>query len=292
MNWTNNNRGLACTAFFLMFLAVPSWMQATENPHLDNISRALDASAYTSRERSDINARAVAAVNAGMPADDAEIVITRGLSRNTDADMIIRLLAICVTAMQEGLPVGPVLDRIEQGLSKGVPEERIAAASERLVETLRTARPLVDRLIRDGLKPARNSERDEATASTARALEKSIPADALREMGATIRAQGGSLRLFARAADTQAYFAARGMSVQTATHLVRKAVAQGSTGQHLDAMVRRMDAELKKGTRVEDAATMMGRDDTGRDSGRGDLRQEMRTDHGRGAGGGMGGRGR
>jgi hypothetical protein len=292
MNRTGIIRGSARAAMLVIFLAMSSWTQATEHPHLDNISRALGASAYTSRERSDLYARAVAAITAGMPADDAEIVITRGLDRKADADTIIRFLAICVTAMQEGLPVAPVLDRIEQGLSKGVPAERITAASERLVETLRTARPLVDKLIHEGLQPVRNPERDEATASAARALERSIPADALREMGAAIRAQGGSLQLFSRTADTEAYFAARGMPARTAAHLVRKAIDRGYTGRQLDAMVRRLDTELKKGTRVEDAAAMMDRDVTGRESGRGDLRQEMRTDHGRSAGSGMGGRGR
>jgi hypothetical protein len=290
----NINRGLEGIAFFLFLITMPSRIHAAENPHLDNISRALGASALPRIEQNDVKAGAAAAVGAGLPAEDVEIVVTRSLNRGTDAGTISRFLATSVSAKKEGLPVGPVLDRIEQGLSKGVPAVQIAEASERLTEKLRTARPLVDKLIRDGLRPGRNAERDEAMVSTARALEKSIPEETIKGIGAAAWGRRGSLQLFTRAVDTASYFTVRGMSAQTASNLVQNAVEKGYNEKHLDSMVRRLDTEMKKGTRAEDAAAKMDREDMrdARGLGREDMRQDMKTDRSRGAGSGMGGRGR
>jgi hypothetical protein len=105
-----------------------------------------------------------------------------------------------------------VLDRIEQGLSKGVPPERIAAASGQLVEKLAAAKPLVDALTQGGVKSGPGAERDAAIASAARALEKSIPAEDVKEMGSAVRAKGAGLPLFTSAVDAATYFTGRGMS--------------------------------------------------------------------------------
>ena len=294
MTMTNIKQRFGGIAFLLLLISIPSWMFAAENPHLDNISRALEASTLPRAEQAEVKAGAAAAIRAGVPAEDVEIVVSRSLGRGADAGTINRFLTTSVSVKKEGLPVGPVLDRIEQGLSKGVPTKRVADASERFAEKLGAARTLVETLIQGGMAPWRGTERDEAMVSGARALDKSIPEEAINGIGAAVRGRRGSWPLFTRAMDTASYFAARGMSVQTASHLVRNAVEKGYSEKDLDAMVRSLDAEIKKGTRVEDVAAKMAREDMRDARGivREDIRQDMKTDHSRGAGSGVGGRGR
>ncbi len=298
MKKTKNMLGFAARALLLMLLVPSTVMFAAEDRHLDNVRRVLEASTFPRTTQIEVNARAAAAMNAGVPAEDVEIIVSRAVARGADAGAINLFLDTGLTMKKEGLPVRPVLDRIEQGLSKGVPTERIAAASQRLAQKIAAAQPLVDTLIRNGMTPRRDNEREAAIASAARALEKSMSARDIETIGASVRTKGGSLMLFAGAMDTATYFAASGVSPKTAMRLVRDAVEKGSSERDLGAMVRRMDDEMKQGTRAEDIADKMERGnmrgEQGRDHGmeRQDMRQEMQIDHGgRGPGSGKGGRG-
>lgn len=290
--------GFAGRALLLMLLVPSSGTFAAENRHLDNVRRVLEASTFPRAAQVEVNTRAAAAMRAGVPAEDVEIIVSRAVGHGADAGAINRLLDIGMSVKKEGLPVRPVLDRIEQGLSKGVQTERIIAASQRLAQKIAAAQPLVDTLIRKGMTSRRGNEREAAIASAARALEKSMNARDIEEMGASVRAKGGSLMLFAGAMDTATYFTASGVSPKTAMRLVRDAVEKGSSERDLGAMVRRMDDEMKQGTRAEEAADKMERGniqgDHGMDRGmeRQDMRQEMKIDHGgKGPSSGKGGRG-
>jgi hypothetical protein len=285
-------------ALLLVFLAGTSGALGAESGHQDAIQRALASSTLSPADRAVVRSRAVAAMNAGVPAEDVEIIVSRSLARGADAKAVNRFLDISVSAKRSGLPIGPVVDRIEQGLSKGVPTERIAAASERLTEKLMAAQPMVDALIRDGMTPRRSAEREEAIEATARALEKSIAPEAVKDMGAAVRGKGGSLTLFTSAVDTATYFAGRGMSSKTASRLVQSAVEKGSSGRDLNTMTRRMAEEMKQGAKPEDVAAKMEHENKSMNDERSmerhqDMHKEMRNDHGGGESGpsGMGGMG-
>lgn len=279
-----------------IFLAVFAWTTgayAAGNGSTDTIRNALETSTLSRSEQAAVQSKAEAALQAGVPADDVSIIVTRAVNRGADAGTISRLLDAGLAAKKEGLPVGPVTDRIEQGLSKGVPPDRIAAASERLVEKLRQAQPIVDGLVRGGLKQGHGNERNEAIQAAARALEQSIPAAAVEGMGSAVRSRQGSLRLFTRALDTAAYFTGSGMSPKTATQLVSHAVERGYSERDMDGMVRRVAAEMRRGLKAEDAASRMERE--GMQGGRGmesqDMQREMMNKSGGGTAPGMGGMG-
>jgi len=180
----------AGTLVLLVVLVQPNWVMGAESGQTDQIKQALDASALPQTGKAEVNARAAAAIKAGVPAEDVEVIVVRALGRNADADTINRFLDAGISVKQKNLPAGPVLDRIEQGLSKGVPPERIAAASGQLVEKLFAARPLVDALIQGGVKSGGGAERDASIAAAARALEKSIPTEEVEGIGLAVREKG------------------------------------------------------------------------------------------------------
>jgi hypothetical protein len=263
----------------LLLLAQPSWTFAADNSRLESINRILQSSSLSKSEQTDMHARAAAAINAGVPAEDVEIIVSRSVRRGANASTINRFLDTGISTRQKGLPVTPVLDRIEQGLSKGVPLDRIATAAQQLASKIATAQPIVDDLIRGGVKPKQRNEREAAIEATARALEKSVPPEDLKKMGDAVRERKGPLPLFTSAANTAAYFAGSGMSAKTSSGLVQNAVENDYSERDLDSMARQISDQMMRGMRPEDAAMQMQRQ--GMQGGRG----------GMGPGSGMGGMG-
>jgi hypothetical protein len=294
MKNTNTIEQSRWLAALVLLLGLTSWAHGADNPNLETIRRALAASSLTQADQAEVRARAMNAINAGVPAEDVGIIVQQAVNHGAEAGTIGRFLDTGAAVKKEGLPVNVILDRIEQGLAKRVPSERIAQASEQLAQKLAAARPLVDGIIKDGMTARKSSEREDAIGAAARALEKSIPPEAVQEIGIAVREKGGSLPLFTRSMDAAAYFTGSGMSSKTASNLVRHALEAGYSERDLDGMVKQVDAELRKGAKAEDAASKMERDTLQGERGRGrqDMRQDRMPDHGRGAGSGMGGRGR
>jgi hypothetical protein len=270
----------------LLLFALPLRTFAAEERRLDAVNGILQSSSLSKQEQADVHAKAAVAISGGVPAEDVEIIVSRAVQRGADAGIINRFLDISLTTKLQGLPAGAVLDRIEQGLSKGVPLERIAAASQQLAGKIAVAQPIVDDLVRGGVKARGKAEREAAIEAAARALEKSIPPEDLRGMGAAVHDRKGPLQLFTSAANTAAYFAGSGMSVKTSSHLVRNAVEQGYSERDLDGMVKQMADKMMRGTRAEDAATQMERE--GMQGGRAMEQQEMGGGRGMGSGSGRG----
>ena len=256
----------------LLFLALPLQAFAGESTNLDAINGLLQSSSLSKPEQAEVRTRAADAVNNGIPGDDVEIIVSRAVKRGADAGTINGFIDTVLSAKKAGLPTDPVLDRIEQGLSKGVPPGRIDAASRQLAEKLAIAQPLVDELIRNGVKPRGKAERVDAIEATARALEKSLSADDIRGMGASVQNRKGTMPLFTSAVNTSAYFAGSGMSAKTATRIVRDAVASGYSERDLDGMVRRTAEEMRRGKSAEDAGLGMERGNM--DGGRGGMEQQ------------------
>ena len=270
----------------LILLALPSWTFAADNGRLDSISRILQSSSLSKAEQADVHARSAAAINAGVPAEDVEIIVSRSVRRGADAGTINRFLDTGISTRQKGLPVAPVLDRIEQGLSKGVPPDRIATASQQLASKIAAAQPIVDDLIRSGVKPKQRNEREAAIEATARALEKSVAPEDLKKMGDAVRERKGPLPLFTSAANTASYFAGSGMSAKTSSHLVQNAIENGYSERDMDGMAKQISDQMMRGTRAEDAAMQMERQ--GMQGGQGG-RGGMGPGSGMGGMGGMGG---
>ena len=294
---------LASTGILILLLFnSPSLVLAAEDRHAVAIDRALRTSSLSRTEQAEVQARAASAIGAGVPAEDVEVIVSRATARGMDAGTINRFLDLGASAKKEGLPAGPVLDRIEQGLSKGVPAERIHAATERLEQKLAEARPVVDGFIKSGMRSRGIAERDAAITSAARALEKNMTRTDIESIGSAVQGKKGSLALFAGAVETAAYFTGSGMSPKSASHLVGNAVVKGYSSRDLDSLVKRMDSEMKRGAKADDIAAKMEREGMQgeREMERQEMQQEMKGGHGTGGGssgmggmgGGMGGRGR
>jgi hypothetical protein len=194
------------------------------------------------------------AVAAGVPADDAAIIAVRSAERGESAAAVWCLDAVA-RLKQQGLPVRLALDRIEQGLAKGVPGERIKSMVERLSGHMAEARPMAEDLAGRGVLAA--GQKDSATEAIARAYEKSVPAEAVAAAGDLVRKQKGSADLFNRSVDTMTTFAGSGMPAAEASRLVQRGLERGYSERDLSAMERYMAEELRKNRPIRDIVSGM-----------------------------------
>src|SRR5207244_3002080 len=79
-------------------------------------------------------------------------LIQRGVARGIQPAELVSLLEVVARAKRQDLPVGPVLDKVKEGLAKRVPAVRIAGVASRLSGELAMSRDLVRRAERDGIR--------------------------------------------------------------------------------------------------------------------------------------------
>jgi uncharacterized protein YoaH (UPF0181 family) len=218
----------------------------------DQIKSSIERSQLSSADKAELLDAAGRALQAGIPADDVEIIITRGRERRVDVETTRKLLDTVVKVREQGLPMRPVLNRIEQGLSKGVPPERISAASERLAEKMAEAEPIVGGLVRGGVKAESGRDREYAIETVARALEKSVSKDAITGAGERVKERRGSVALFDKAVHTMTNLMDSGMSSGSASRIVHEAVKKGFSEKDLTRMERDVVEGLKRGKQMDD----------------------------------------
>ncbi len=198
--------------------------------------------------------RATDAVRAGVPSPDVAVIVDRGLARKTDGKELGEYLGEAVKAKEKGLPVRPVLDRIEQGLSKGVPPARISAATRRFVVNLSTADQLVDSLAG---KAGRQQGKAAAVPAVARALERSVPEETIRQIGRKSISGGASLSRFGAAVDTMTFFVESGMSVDQARGMIDKAIGKGYSENEMFMMQKDMSDMMRRNSNMNEVMRNM-----------------------------------
>lgn len=252
-----------------------------------SIDGAIGRSTLSPAEKDSLASGARQAIRSGIPAADVEAVVSRGIERGVGAAGIAELLDIAVTAQNAGVPAQPLLNRIEQGLAKQVPQERIAAAVKRLAGHLAAARPVVDGLVGKGVSAGSATERETAMETVARAFERSLSADAVSDISGRIVQQKGTLSLFERAVGAITGMVELGVPAEPAARLVQQGLDRGYSEKDFDRMERQVAESIRGGKSADDALKAL-RDDRGRDRSddrRGGAREsgpERRGDAGRG----------
>jgi len=76
------------------------------------------------------------------------------------AQTMLRLQNRVMTAAREGLPVEPVMAKIQEGRTKGVPDPLLEKACERMENHVRTAHQIMTRAIDEGFEPPKNQTQE------------------------------------------------------------------------------------------------------------------------------------
>ena len=224
----------------------------TAGADLDEIKVSIEKAPLPQEKRTSLLKRASDAVNAGIPPADVAVIVKRGLARGVESKTIEELIAIPVSAREQNLPVRPVLDRVQQGLSKGVPPERISAFSRRLLEKLAAADKIVSGIEKGGIKADKKPYREEGTHTVARALEKAVPEDMITKVGLKATQKRASFTTFNAAINTVTTFVEMGMPLEQAAKLINKAIDKGYSEKEMLIMERGMAHEMRDGMKMED----------------------------------------
>lgn len=227
-------------------------ISAAEPRDLGEIRTVIEKSSLPGDSKSSLYKRASEAIGVGIPASDVSVIITRGVSKGKDGKALEETLGAAITAKEKGLPIRPVLDRIEQGLAKGIPTERIAVATKQLVVKLSTADAIVSNLGKSGLKSGEQKEKGPAVHTVARALEKSIPEDVINKLGQKSITQGASLSKLSTTIDTMAFFVEMGMNLDQASGLIMKAMDKGYSESEMFMMQKDMSDMMRGKSNMND----------------------------------------
>lgn len=240
-------------------LTIASYARADEagSKHLEEARVTVEKSSLSKEAKIGILAKADRAAAAGIPAEDISVIIIRGLNQGIESRHIEGFLATAARTKEQNLPVRLVLDRTEQGLAKGVPAEKISGVTQRLSEHLAAARPVVNKFESGGVRSTRAKGSDDAVETVARAMEKSIPRDAVMKTGERVKERKGSISLFNRAVDTMTTFVGNGMTTEQAAKMVHTAVDRGYSERDLEAMERYMVNERRKNSPMSDVISGM-----------------------------------
>lgn len=272
---------LAVAAIILLTVS-----SAAAEPELPAAVRdAIGQTRYSAEERAELTGGAERAVRAGIPAEDITAIIARSSGRGADSATARQFLDTAAKTQEQGLPARPVLNRIQQGLAKGVPADQVAAAADRLSGRLQDARPIVDHVVESGVSTGSGKDRDYAMETVARALEKSVPHEAITGAGTRVRDRKGSVALFDKAVGTMSGLMENGMEPASAARIVQDAISRGSSEKDLLKLERDVSEGLKKERRQRDEGRKDKKEDRKDDRGRSGRDDNRVRDSGSGHGG-------
>lgn len=219
---------------------------------LEEIRLSVEKSSLSQGRKAMLLGKATDAVKSGVPSADVAVIVKRGLSRGGDGKIIEDAFDIVIRTKANGLPVRPVLDRIEQGLSKGVASERISGSARLLASKLAAADAIVNNVSRSGLKIERQAEKGDAVHTVARALEKAIPEDEITRVGMKAAKKGASLSRFDASVNAMTAFIEMGMPLDNASRMIHKVIDKGFSEADMIRMEREMAGRLRDGAGMDE----------------------------------------
>lgn len=243
---------LQLTAVLTILICQPV-LAETETKAFDEIKVIIEHSDIQEELKEPLIKKASNALNANIPADDIKIIIKRSMSQGSNSRFAEELLETSVNVKKQGLPVTPVLDRIHQGLSKGVPAEKVLEAVNRLSDNLLVAETVVTDLLKSGIRAEGTKEREESVITVARAMERSVTTDTIAEIGNSVIKHKRPLSMFGRSVDTVAALVENGAAAGPALKLVNKAMARGYSAMDMYRLEMEIFKELRGGRKMEDA---------------------------------------
>ena len=162
---------------------------------------------------------------APLPQHDVNEISRLGQSRGLSNEQVNRLVDQAKQAGDRGLPPQTILNKIKEGLAKGVPPTRVAPVLKDMVGKLETARDVLRDVASSG--KGRNDGRQHAMEVLAEALGRGVKPDDVRALGRA----GGKGKLnresLAFGAKGLALTKEAGLSGKDGISLVGEAVRQG-----------------------------------------------------------------
>lgn len=132
------------------------------------LERVIAKGMFSADEGARLQRSFAAALQAGVEERDALNLVEACVSGEFDAPQAMRLLSIVAQLALEHLPIEGFIAKVEEGVSKRIPADRVVQAAERRSLMLNKARQILNALVLQGLAI---DDRDELLSDLAAALE-------------------------------------------------------------------------------------------------------------------------
>lgn len=146
----------------LAVLAGAAWTASAQEPLRERIQeRIRSARNLSDGERVEMQTNLEACIRSGVSDPGLETVFPRtGRGRQISTQTMLQLQTRVRVMAQEGLPVEPVLAKVQEALMKGVPEPGLGQVSERVERHVREAKRIMTQARADGIQPAADARRE------------------------------------------------------------------------------------------------------------------------------------
>jgi uncharacterized protein (DUF2267 family) len=238
-------------------LVLNGWAIAHGADKQGELSRALETAEFSSEANALVRDKALEAVRRGVAEGEVAELVRRGVGRGLEAGELARLLEVVAEAKRDDLPVGPVLDKVKEGLAKRVPPERIVSAASRISRDLATARDLIRQAEREGVRVEKARKREKAIEAVADALGRGVPPSEVAKLSrhvATYARREGAMSLLDEGVEVTADLVSMGLSPEDATETVAAAISQGLDQHDIERLRKGLARELKHGASPEEGA--------------------------------------
>src|SRR2546428_4121205 len=257
-------RCVGIAALFLMAFGVPFVSQAIaqEAARPAELPRAVEPASLSPGGKALLRARGIGGGRAGVAESEVAGLIQRGVPRGSEPAELVSLLEVVARAKRQDLPVGPVLDKVKEGLAKRVPAVRIAGVASRLSGELAMSRDLVRRAERDGIRVEAAGERQRATETVADALGKGVPPEEMENLSRQV-ARSGARATMSRlevGAQVTADLVSMGLSPREASETVGAALVRGLSRRDIEGLRERLGQAMKRGESAEAGGTQLRED--------------------------------
>lgn len=173
-----------CTAALLAGMLCSPAAGETSNRALERI---VAKGMFSAEEGARLQRAFAAARQAGVEERDALALVQAGVEGEFDATQSLRMLSIAAQLALEKLPVEGFLGKVEEGVSKRVPADRVVQVAERRALMLNKSKLILNSLVLQGFAI---EDRDELLPDLAAALEAGRTPEELRAILAEALAAG------------------------------------------------------------------------------------------------------
>ncbi len=229
---------------------------AQESAKPGEISRILEAANLSPEGKALLRTKGAEVVRAGVAEGEVAGLIQRGVGRGVQPAELARLLDVVAQAKRQDLPVGPVLDKVKEGLAKRIPPARIAGVASRLSGELATSRDLVRRAEREGVRVEAAGERERATEAVADALGKGVSVNEMEDLSRQVARsrEAATMSRLEVGAQVTSDLVSMGLSPREASETVGAALSRGLSRRDIERLRERLGQELKRGESPEEGA--------------------------------------
>ncbi|MFQ5655908.1 MAG: hypothetical protein ACE5G5_00020 [Candidatus Methylomirabilales bacterium] len=238
---------------FLVGVVIPEVRAQTAPPAPKELLQELP-----SEDRALLESKVDEAIRVGVPKSDAASIVQRGLNRGLSPSAIAELMDLASEGGREHLPLRPLLNKINEGLAKGVPPPRIESVGQNILDDLKASKEIVRHAEKLGFRPVRKGDQDRTIEALAEAKWRGVPLEALRDLPTEFRkgrsGKDASLSRVESAAETLVTLMDSGLSAPSATETVRIGLSRGLSREEF----RRLERAIRHGRKgrgsAEDAA--------------------------------------